>query len=125
MLIDLLDRLEWYRDTHPSWQRVIDILDRSLPYDDSDGEHFVDSVRYQVAAYRTTEEGSEAVAKENCLLVLLEGEELFSISEGKGVFLSTVFTEGRFIYLRKQERYKSGQTYSQENIVRRVMFFLP
>ncbi len=76
-------------------QRVIDILDRSLPYDDLDGEHFVDSVRYQVAAYRTTEEGSEAVAKENCLLVLLEGEELFSISEGKEVFLSTVFTEGR------------------------------
>ena len=125
MLIDLLDRLEWYRGTHPSWQRVIDILDRSLPYDDPDGEHFVDSVRYQVAAYRTTEEGTVAVAEENRLLVLLKGEELFSLSEGKEVLLSTVFTEGLFIYLRKGERYKSKQTYSQEKIVRRVVFFLP
>jgi len=125
MLIDLLDRLEWYRGTHPSWQRVIDILDRSLPYDDPDGEHLVDSVRYRVDTYRTTEEGSEAAAEENRLLVLLEGEELFSLSENGEVFLSTVFTEGRFIYIRKHERYKSGQTYSQENTVRRVMFFLP
>ncbi|NLZ76665.1 MAG: DUF386 domain-containing protein [Spirochaetales bacterium] len=125
MLIDLLDRLEWYRDTHPLWQSVIDILDRSLPYDDPDGEHFIDTVRYQVETYRTTERGSEAVAEENRLLVLLEGEELFSLSEGEEVMLSTVFTEGLFIYLRKGERYKSRQTYSQEKIVRRVVFFLP
>ena len=125
MLIDLLDRLEWYRDTHPLWQSVIDILDRSLPYDDPDGEHFIDTVRYQVETYRTTERGSEAVAEENRLLVLLEGEELFSLSESEEVMLSTVFTEGLFIYLRKGERYKSRQTYSQEKIVRRVVFFLP
>ena len=125
MLIDLLDRLEWYQGMYPRWQAVIDILDRSLPYDDPDGDHIVDSIHYAVTTYRTSETGKEQVAEENQVIVLLEGEELFSLQGKDQVLLSSVFTEGRFIYVRKGERVKSEQAHPQAGMVRKVTFYLP
>lgn len=125
MVTDILDRLEWYQSLHSRWQTVIDILDRSLPYEASDGDHLTDSIPYRVQTYRTTAGGQREVASSNQLIVLLEGQELFSIQDDEHLGLVTFFTEGRFIYLQSGEAMKWGQHANEESEVRKVTFFLP
>lgn len=125
MLIDLLDNLEWYRVLHPDVQTVIDILDRSLPYEDAAGQHSVDGLGYQVLAYVTNELGSLQIAGERQLHVVLEGEELFSLQDEKQPVVVSHLTTGSFVLVAKGETYRHQQVLTSECAVKKVIFKLP
>ncbi len=126
MLIDLLDNLEWYRALHPAMQTVIDILDRSLPYEDAAGQHNVDGLGYQVLAYVTDDPGSLQTATERQLHVVLEGEELFSLQDGnKQPVVVSHLTTGSFVLVAKGETYRHQQVLNGTCAVKKVIFKLP
>ncbi len=124
MLIDLLDNLEWYRRLHPCVQTVIDILDRSIPYEDAIGQHKVDGQDYQVLAYITSEQGALQTADERELHVMLEGEELFSLQHEQQPVVAARFTTGSFVLLGKGETYRHQQVLGDRSAVKKVVFRL-
>ncbi|NLE15381.1 MAG: DUF386 domain-containing protein [Spirochaetales bacterium] len=125
MLIDLLDNLEWYRVLHPQIQTVIDIMDRSLPYEDAPGQHSVDSLGYEVLSYVTSNEGIVHTAGEKELHVVLEGEELFSLQGERQPLVVTSFTTGSFVLVAKGETYRHRQVLATTGAVKKVIFRLP
>jgi YhcH/YjgK/YiaL family protein len=84
MLFDTLDNLELYIPVLPKLAKVIEIMDRSLPYDAQPGEYATDDpdVRYIVSAYTTSvaPKQFESHRKETDVQILLEGEELMALS---------------------------------------------
>ena len=125
MLIDLLDNLEWYRPLHPHIQAVIDIMDRSLPYEDVAGQHSVDGLGYEVLSYVTGNEGSLQTAGERQLHVVLEGEELISLQDEKQPLVVAHLTTGSFVLVAKGETYRHQQVLNGACAVKKVIFKLP
>lgn len=124
MLFDLLDNLEWYLKLHPSVRVVIDIMDRSLPYEDAVGQHLVDGLNYQVLSYVTEAEGRIETAEMDQVHIMLEGEELFSLQAEHGpsvVFKSGV---GTFIHVRMGESYRHRQILTSPMMAKKVIFKL-
>lgn len=125
MLIDLLDNLEWYRALHPNLQTIIDILDRSLPYEDGEGEHQVDGLSYLVMTYATSGRGVVKSAAERELHVVLEGEELFSLQDEGQPLVVSPLTTGSFVLLAKGEVYRHQMMLNTACQVKKVVFRLP
>ena len=124
MLLDVLDHLEWYRSMHPFVQSVIDILDRSLPYEQGIGTYHQDGVEYEVQSYVTKPSGQLAQPKDMELHVVLEGEELFSLQrQGEPVVVSPL-TTGMFLLRRSHALYRHQQTQGEGIAVKKVIFRL-
>lgn len=124
MLTDLLDNLEWYTPLYPKMQAVIDILDRSIPYDDEPGEHQVDGVSYKVATYLTDEVGMVNQAKGSELHMVLEGAELFSLQQDGQPVAALHLSSGIFVIVHKDEQYRSAQDLSGSAVVKKAIFRL-
>ena len=125
MLIDLLDNLEWYRPLHPKMQTVIDILDRSLPYEDAVGQHRVDDLSYQILTYMTDGRGILQTATERQLHVVLDGEEMFSLQDAGQPLVVACLTIGSFVLVAKGEVYRHQQILNTACAVKKVVFRLP
>lgn len=124
MLLDLLDHLEWYLKLHPLLQRVIDILDRSLPYEMGIGIYQQDGLEYEIQKYVTSTSGQLCEPKGTELHVVLEGEELVSLQrQGEPVVVSPL-TTGMFLLLQKHEHYRHQQTLGEGLAVKKVIFRL-
>lgn len=124
MLFDVLDKLEWYQKLYPSIGTVIDIMDRSLPYDDSDGSHCVDGIDYKVETYVTKSDAPIQAAPFDCMLIILEGEEVIALEEGGNPSVVAMATVGRFVLFSKGEQYKSALQNGSPCKVKKVVFNL-
>ncbi|NCC63648.1 MAG: hypothetical protein EOM15_03190 [Spirochaetia bacterium] len=122
MVQDVLDCLEWYRALHPQMQQAIDILDRALVYDQSKGTYEVDGLVYRIETFLTNEKGVMQQAKEDQLMVILEGEELFSLQSDSTVQMVCLFTTGMFVFVRKDEVYRCNQDITEPKAVKKVIF---
>lgn len=125
MLLDLLDHLEWYLKLHPLLQSVIDILDRSLPYEQGIGIYQQDGVEYEVQSYVTQASGQLAEPKGMELHVVLEGVELFSLQRSGEPVVVSPLTTGMFLLLKPHEPYRHQQTQGEGIAVKKVIFRLP
>lgn len=124
MLLDLLDHLEWYLKLHPSLQTVIDILDRSLPYERDVGTYHQDGLEYEIQRYVTRASGQLSEPKSMELHVVLEGEELFSLQrQGEPVVVSPL-TTGMFLLVKQHEHYRHQQAMGEGLAVKKVIFRL-
>ncbi len=125
MLFDVLDNLEWYRALHPQMQGIIDIMDRSLPYDDLPGTYTVQGITYKVMTYTTSEHAVLQTAEEAQLHIILEGEELFSLQQEGKVCVVSQITTGMFVLVRAGETYSHQQNRNSAVAVKKVVFTLP
>ncbi|MDY4609576.1 MAG: YhcH/YjgK/YiaL family protein [Sphaerochaetaceae bacterium] len=145
MLFDTLDNLELYIPVLPKLKKVIEVMDRSLPYDAEPGAYTTDDpdVRYVVSAYMTSAEPKrfESHRKETDVQIVLEGQELMALTwreladqaspydpDNDCVFLDgdpTVViqaTIGRFAIFLPGEPHKSGVALGDPSAVKKVVF---
>lgn len=145
MLFDTLDNLELYVPVLPKLKKVIEIMDRSLPYDAEPGSYSTDDpdVRYVVSAYMTSFEPKkfESHRKETDVQIVLEGQELMALTwreladqaspydpDNDCVFLDgepTVViqaTQGRFVVFLPGEPHKPGVALGEPSAVKKVVF---
>ncbi|HKM06321.1 MAG TPA: hypothetical protein VJ869_04970 [Sphaerochaeta sp.] len=124
MLFDILENLEWYVSLYPSLQRVIGIMDRSLPYQDEPGTYQIDGVSYEVLSYPGGSDSMIKRADHTQMHCILEGEELLSLEENDLPSVVIMATEGRFVVLREGESYKSSMQMANDRNVKKVIFTL-
>ena len=124
MLFDILENLEWYVGLYPSLERVIGIMDRSLPYRDEPGSYQVDGVSYEVLSYPGGSDSMVKRANHTQLHCVLEGEELLSLEENGLPSVVIMATEGRFVILREGESYKNSMQMANDRDVKKVIFTL-
>lgn len=124
MIRDLLDHLEWYVGLDPRMGALIDVLDRGEVYESAAGSCESGPLRYQIIEYHTDERGVEATAEGPQVQIVLEGEELFSLSRDDEAALVGTSTEGMFIYLFGGERFRHQQSRADDRRVKKVIFFL-
>ncbi len=124
MLFDILENLEWYVSLYPSLERVIGIMDRSLPYQDEPGSYQVDGVSYEVLSYPGRSDSMVKRANHTQLHCILEGEELLSLEENEVPSVVIMATEGRFVILREGESYKNSMQMANDRNVKKVIFSL-
>ncbi len=124
MLFDILENLEWYVGLYPSLERVIGIMDRSLPYRDEPGSYQVDGVSYEVLSYPGGSDSMVKRANHTQLHCVLEGEELLSLEENGLPSVVIMATEGRFVILREGESYKNSMQMANDRNVKKVIFTL-
>ncbi|MDT4762808.1 hypothetical protein [Sphaerochaeta sp. PS] len=124
MVFDILENLEWYLSLYPSLQKVISIMDRSLPYKDGPGVHQCDGITYEVLSYPSGSDSSIRQAERTQLHCILEGEELISLEENEVPSVVLMATEGRFVVLRKGEFYKTSMQMANDKLVKKVIFTL-
>ena len=124
MLFDILENLEWYVGLYPSLERVIGIMDRSLPYRDEPGSYQVDGVSYEVLSYPGGRDSMVKRANHTQLHCVLEGEELLSLEENGLPSVVIMATEGRFVILREGESYKNSMQMANDRNVKKVIFTL-
>ncbi len=124
MLFDILENLEWYVGLYPSLERVIGIMDRSLPYQDEVGVHKVDGISYEVLSYPGGSDSMIRRADHTQMHCILEGEELLSLEENETPRVVIMATEGRFVILREGESYKSSMQMANDRNVKKVIFTL-
>ncbi|AEV31019.1 beta-galactosidase, beta subunit [Sphaerochaeta pleomorpha str. Grapes] len=124
MLFDVLDKLEWYQKLYPSIETIIDIMDRSLPYEDGDGSHCVDGIDYTVETYVTKSDAPIQAAFSDCMHIILEGEEVIALEEEGNPSVVAMATVGRFILFSKGDQYKSALQNGSPGTVKKVIFTL-
>lgn len=145
MLFDTLENLELYVPVLPKLRKVIEIMDRGLPYDAEPGSYTTDDpdVRYIVSAYMSSAESKqfESHRKETDVQIVLEGQELMALTwrelagqatpydeEKDCVFLDgepTVViqaTQGRFSIFLPGEPHKPGVALAEPSAVKKVVF---
>lgn len=101
MIFDILSELESYENSFPEIRNVIDILDRSLPYEKTEGTYICpenDKVTYSVSEILTGDKGISYSVEKNhkALIITLEGVQVVSSSNVDKVF---ILSEGRFLLL--------------------------
>ncbi|WP_320130318.1 hypothetical protein [uncultured Sphaerochaeta sp.] len=124
MIFDVLDNLEWYQKQYPSVARLIDIMDRSLPYEDADGTYCVDGIEYAVSSYISHSDGPIEEASFDCMHIVLEGEEMIALEEEGIPSVVALAIPGRFILLEKGEHYKPSLQNGVPQQVKKVIFTL-
>ncbi len=124
MLFDILENMEWYLSLYPSLERVIGIMDRSLPYRDEPGSYQVDGLSYEVLSYPGGSDSMIRRADHTQLHCILEGEELLSLEQNEEPAVVIMATEGRFVILREGEFYKSSMQMANDRSVKKVVFKL-
>ncbi len=123
IIFDTLDNLESYQGISDKIMRVITVMDRALPYEESAGKHKCpedDEVLYEIRDYSTTDKGQIEIPheKEYSLEIVLEGEAITSV-KGEDVF---VMAPGRFLLIKGEESIRRAQTRNIEKSVRSVIF---
>lgn len=103
MVFDILSELESYENSFPEIRNVIDIMDRSLPYEKGEGTYSCpenDRVTYSVNEILTSDKGISfnVEANHSALIITLEGEQVVSSNDVDKVF---ILSEGRFLLLNK------------------------
>ena len=103
MVFDILSELESYENSFPEIRNVIDIMDRSLPYEKGEGTYSCpenDRVTYSVNEILTSDKGISfnVEANHSALIITLEGEQVVSSNDVDKVF---TLSEGRFLLLNE------------------------
>lgn len=103
MVFDILSELESYENSFPEIRNVIDIMDRSLPYEKGEGTYSCpenDRVTYSVNEILTSDKGISfnVEANHSALIITLEGEQVVSSNDVDKVF---ILSEGRFLLLNE------------------------
>lgn len=122
IVFDTLDKLEDYVGLRSGLGHVIDVMDRSLPYDEGPGEYMCpedEKVTYKVDAFLSGK-GFELVPKQGMftLEIILEGECLTSI-DSDNVFS---MAPGRFLLFSDEHKIKRGMTKNLPVSVKSVVF---
>ena len=116
-IFDTINDLESYLAVVPNLDKLIDILDRSLPYEMTNGSDMTSGIKYKVETYNAKEKGF-FIPNENCVLILtLDGRQMVTTEEG--VF---VLNEGSFLIL--DASYSKGIAIGNEETVRDCVFTL-
>jgi len=102
MLFDTLDNLELYQPLLPLLQTVIEVMDKGDVYTMKDGSYATDNpnVRYSIGSYMTSSEGKryEIHKKATDVQIMLEGEELMSVTWREAVKDATPYDEAKDIH---------------------------
>ena len=103
MVFDILSELESYENSFPEIRNVIDIMDRSLPYEKGEGTYSCpenDRVTYSVNEILTSDNGISfnVEANHSALIITLEGEQVVSSNDVDKVF---ILSEGRFLLVNE------------------------
>ena len=103
MVFDILSELESYENSFPEIRNVIDIMDRSLPYEKGEGTYSCpenDRVTYSVNEILTSDKGISfnVEANHSALIITLEGEQVVSSNDVDKVF---ILNEGRFLLVNE------------------------
>ena len=103
MVFDILSELESYENSFPEIRNVIDIMDRSLPYEKGEGTYNCpenDRVTYSVNEILTSDKGISfnVEANHSALIITLEGEQVVSSNDVDKVF---ILNEGRFLLVNE------------------------
>lgn len=98
IVFDTLDKFELYNPIFSKLVHVIDVMDRSLPYDQVPGEYRCpedDQVQYKVEAFLSSNEGLryKTGKGDTFVEIMLEGEAITSL-DGDNVFK---LIPGRFL----------------------------
>ena len=123
MAFDTLDNLEGYTSLSSHLTSLIDVLDRSLPYDQKVGRYVYpddEGVEYEVSAFLTGSGFSKALEMDKTYVeITLEGESVSSV--GESVFR---LLEGRFLLLKGEGEIKRGISPDLPKSVKSVLFTL-
>ena len=124
MIFDTLDYLEAYKPVVNHMQTIIDILDRSLPYEEDVGRHVSSEDKdlvYIIDSHLSSSKGFEAELNEgkDVMEIVLEGEEIVSVS-GSVVRLSP----GRFLIYSGDEKARRGIAESLPVAFKAVRFLI-
>lgn len=145
MLFDTLDNLELYIPVLPKLRKVIEIMDRGLPYEAEPGKYTTDDpdVRYVVSSYMTNTEPTqfESHRKETDVQIVLEGQELIALTWRELADKATPYdaasdcvlldgdptvviqaTTGRFSVFFPGEPHKPGVAIGESSAVKKVVF---
>lgn len=122
IIFDTLDNLELYLSVKGELRHVIDIMDRSLPYDQVVGVYKCpenDKVTYKIDAYLSGK-GFDSKLEDGklSLEIVLEGESLSSV-DGNSVF---VMTPGRFLITSDEHEVRRGLIRNLPVSVKSVVF---
>lgn len=122
IVFDTLSELESYEGVFPSIRTIIDVMDRSLPYEQGDGEYDTpekSSVRYVIDSFLTSDKGFEAVKVpgKHVMEIVLEGDEMISLS-GSVLRMQT----GRFAIYPGDADLRRGLSYALPEHTRTVRF---
>lgn len=122
IVFDTLSQLESYVGVFPAVRTIIDVMDRSLPYDQGNGHYETpekSDVKYIIDTFLTSDKGfeSEHFPAQIVMEIVLEGEEMISIS-GAVFRMST----GRFIIYSGEESVKRGLAYTLPEHTKAVRF---
>ena len=125
-VFDTVDQLESYLSAFPYLQHVIDILDRSLPWEKGNGFYSCEEnseVTYTVSSAVSSAHGYafEVAEDSMAVIVTLEGEQLVSSPDSSSVF---VLSPGRFVIL-DQGTWKRGVSPNLPSAFSDVVFHLP
>ena len=122
IVFDTLDNLELYKPIKAELQHVIDIMDRSLPYDQTPGEYKCpenDKVSYKVDAFLTGKGFEyEPVREKLTMEIILEGEGLTTL-DGENVFS---MAPGRFLLYSDEYKVRRGVLKTLPFSVKSVIF---
>ncbi len=105
IVFDTLSELESYENAFHRIRNIIEVMDRSLPYRQGEGEYACpenSEVTYRVEKVMTGDRGVvlRVPEKKNAMIITLEGEMVASTLSSDRVF---ILTEGRFLMVGEGE----------------------
>lgn len=122
IIFDTLSQLESYEGAVKEIRTVIDVMDRSLPYDQGDGRYETpekSSVSYSIDSFLTSDRGFESERWEGrrVLEIVLSGDALISVD-------GSVFRlqPGRFLVYSGDAAVRRGLSYTLPEHVKAVRF---
>lgn len=122
MIFDTLSQLESYAGVFPQISTIIDVMDRSLPYEQGDGKYDTpekSDVSYVLDSFLSSDKGFEAeeYPGKKIMEIVLEGDEIISL-EGS-VFR---MQPGRFLVYNGDAGVRRGLAYALPEHTRAVRF---
>ena len=121
MVFDTLSELESYEGAFSEIRTIIDVMDRSLPYDQGAGRYKTpeeSTVSYIIETFLTSSKGFEAEKDGGRVMeIVLEGDEMVSID-------GSVFRlqPGRFLLYDPSENIRRGLSYALPEHTKTVRF---
>ena len=121
IVFDTLSQLESYEGVFPEIRTIIDVMDRSLPYEEGDGKHKTpeeSNVSYIIDTFLTSSKGFESDLEDCSVMeIVLEGDEIVAID-------GSVFRmqPGRFLLYSASRSVKRGLSYSLPEHTKAVRF---
>ena len=122
IVFDTLSELESYEGVFSEIRTIIDVMDRSLPYDQGKGEYDTpekSNVKYVIDTFLTSDKGFDGGERKGSKImeIVLEGDEIISID-------GSVFRmqPGRFILYSGDSAIKRGLSYALPEHTKTVRF---